>query len=55
MNSHGAYPSRTNPLITADYFTLELPQSLGDVRYYIEATDKRGNRSFSSMERIFLA
>ena len=54
MNSHGAYPSRTNPMITADYFTLELPPSLGDVRYYIEATDKRGNRSFSTLERIFL-
>lgn len=55
MNSHGKYPSRTDPILTADYFTLELPRSLGDIRYYIEAADRRGNRSFSSLERIFLA
>lgn len=55
MNAHGPYSSRTNPAVTAEYYTLELPPSLGEIRYYIEATDQRGNQSFSSLERIFLA
>jgi hypothetical protein len=55
MKSHGPYPSQTNPTYTATYFTAELPVGIGDIRYFIEATDMKGNRSVSSLERIFLA
>lgn len=54
MLSHGTYPSRTNPFVTAEYFTLELPPSIGEIKYYIEAMDKEGNLSYSSLERLFL-
>jgi hypothetical protein len=50
----GAYPSRTSPQVIGEYYTAKLPIGIGDVRYYIEAIDKKGNRSVSSLERIFL-
>jgi len=55
MSSHGPYPSQTAPLMTATLYTAELPSGCGDVRYYIEAEDMRGNVSRSSLERIFCA
>lgn len=55
MKSMGKYPSRTNPSIIAEYFTIDLPESLGDIRYHIEASDNEGNIGVSSNERIFLA
>jgi len=51
----GTYPSRTSPSVTGEYYTVEMPAGIGDVRYYIEAVDKKGNISVSSLERIFLA
>ncbi len=54
MQSSGPYPSKTNPAATADYYRVNLPEGMGDVRYYIEAFDKKGNRSRSALERIFL-
>lgn len=54
MKSSGPYPSRTSPSATADYYRMNLPGGLGDVRYYIEAVDRKGNRSRSGLERIFL-
>jgi hypothetical protein len=41
--------------LTADYLTAELPIGAGDLRYYIEAEDERGNVSRGTLERIFLA
>jgi hypothetical protein len=38
-----------------DYCTAELPVGAGDVRYYIEAEDGRGNIARGALERIFLA
>jgi hypothetical protein len=55
MRDHGAYPSQTGARITANYFTAELPVGLGDVRYFIEAEDARGNVARGALERIFLA
>jgi hypothetical protein len=55
MKSHGAYPSRTGASLTSEYFTCQLPQGAGDVRYYIEAEDRHGNRCQSCLERAFLA
>ena len=55
MHNHGPYPSQTGAAMTADYFTAELPVGAGDVRYYIEAQDRRGNLSRGALERIFLA
>jgi hypothetical protein len=50
----GAYPSRTSPSATGEYYTAKLPVGAGDIRYYIEAVDKKGNLSVSSLERVFL-
>jgi hypothetical protein len=54
MSNTGAYPSQTGPRITSDHFVAELPIGAGHLRYYIEATDNRGNVSRSSLERIYL-
>ena len=55
MHNLGPYPSQTGARVTADYLTAELPAGAGDVRYYLEAEDRRGNVTRSSLERIFLA
>ena len=54
MHDLGPYPSRTGARLSAIYYRAKLPSGLGDVRYYIEAEDKRGNKSRSSLERVFL-
>jgi hypothetical protein len=51
----GPYPSRTGPAAIAHLYACELPEGRGDVRYFIEAEDARGNRSRSALERIALA
>jgi hypothetical protein len=51
----GPYPSQTGPSLTARYFTSELPVGAGEVSYYLEAEDGRGNLSRSSLERVYLA
>ncbi len=55
MRSHGPYPSQTSPMITASYFTADLPEGIGDIRYFIDSKDKKGNKSVSSLEKIHLA
>jgi len=55
MHDRGIYPSETGPRVTANYFTAELPVGAGDVRYYIEAEDGKGNVARGSLERVFLA
>ncbi|WP_295412829.1 glycosyl hydrolase family 57 [uncultured Thiodictyon sp.] len=55
MHNHGPYPCETGAAVTADYFTADLPIGAGDVRYFIEAQDRRGNVSRGALERIFLA
>jgi hypothetical protein len=50
----GPYPTRTGARATAHHFTASLPTGLGDVRYFIEATDGRGNRARGALERIYL-
>lgn len=55
MNDRGPYPSQTGAAITAHYYTAPLPVGAGDVRYFVEAEDARGNRARSALERIFLA
>lgn len=55
MRNHGPYPSQTGAAAVADYCTKELPIGAGDVRYYIEAEDGRGNVARGALERIFLA
>ena len=54
MSDRGPYPSQTGAAITANYYTAELPVGAGDVRYFIEAEDGRGNLARSALERIFL-
>jgi hypothetical protein len=55
MENHGPYTSYTGARVTADYCTVELPVGAGDVRYYVEAEDQRGNVSRGALERIWLA
>ncbi len=55
MQDHGPYPTRTGAHWTAHHFTAELPPGSGDLRYYVEAVDGRGNRSQGSLERLFMA
>jgi hypothetical protein len=55
MNNQGPYPSRTGAAITADYCTAPLPVGAGDIRYFIEAEDTRGNVARSTLERVYLA
>lgn len=55
MHNHGPYLTQTGAVVTADYLTAELPVGAGDVRYYIEAEDRRGHVSQGSLERIYLA
>lgn len=54
MKNNGPYPSQTGSAIVADYFTVELPAGSGNIRYYIEAEDNKGNLSKSSLERIYV-
>jgi hypothetical protein len=55
MDDHGPYPCQTGSRITAHYFTAALPVAAGDVRYFIEAEDSKGNVSRSALERVYLA
>jgi hypothetical protein len=55
MEDHGPYPSQTGASVTASYFTAKLPVGVGDIRYFIEAEDNRGNIARSALERIYLA
>lgn len=54
MTNRGPYPSQTGAAMTADYCTADLPAGAGDVRYFIEAEDGRGNVARSALERIYL-
>ena len=55
MQDAGAYPCRTGARASAHLFTCALPVGAGNVRYFIEAEDERGNVSRSALERVFLA
>ncbi|MFO1112894.1 MAG: hypothetical protein U1E35_03145 [Rhodospirillales bacterium] len=55
MTDHGPYPSQTGAAVTARYYTAALPAGGGDLRYFIEAKDGRGNRARSTLERIYMA
>ncbi len=55
LRDRGPYPSRTGAGATSNLYEAELPEGAGDVRYWIEAEDGKGNRSRGSVERVFLA
>ncbi len=55
LANRGAYPTRTGARAVADLWEADFPEGLGDIRYWIEAKDTRGNISRSALERIFLA
>ena len=55
MLDKGPYPSQTGAAVTANLYTANLPVGVGDVRYFIEAEDNRGNVSRGALERIYLA
>lgn len=54
MTNQGPYPSHTGATASAHYFTADLPEGAGDIRYYIEAEDTQGNLARSALERIYL-
>jgi hypothetical protein len=49
MTDHGPYPTQTGAALIANYFTTQLPVGAGDIRYYIEAEDQRGNVTRGSL------
>ena len=51
----GPYPSRTGPGLVANLYEAVFPAGIGDIRYWLEAEDRRGNVSRSALERVFLA
>jgi hypothetical protein len=55
MADGGPYPSRTDPRAVARLFTAEFAPGAGDLRYWIEAEDTKGNVARSALERIFCA
>ena len=55
MEDHGPYPSQTGAAVVASYHTARLPVGAGDIRYFVEAEDNRGNVSRSALERVYLA
>ncbi|BAP54721.1 glycosyl hydrolase, family 57 [Thioploca ingrica] len=55
MENKGTYPSQTNPAIIATPYQAVLPAGTGNIRYFIEAVDKRGNVSYSPVGRIYIA
>ncbi len=55
MTDHGPYPSQTGAAVVARYVTADLPVGVGDIRYFIEAEDSRGNVSRSALERVSMA
>lgn len=55
MEDRGPYPSQTGAAVVAPYYTARLPVGAGDVRYFVEAEDNRGNVSRSALERVYLA
>ncbi|MFO1431467.1 MAG: glycosyl hydrolase family 57 [Candidatus Competibacteraceae bacterium] len=55
MENRGPYPSQTGAAVTATYYTAQLPVGAGDVRYFIEAEDNKGNVSRGALERVYLA
>ena len=55
MTDRGPYPCKTGAPVTSRYVTADLPPGIGDVRYFIEAEDTRGNTSRGALERVFLA
>lgn len=55
LKDNGAYPAQTGAKAVANLYTADLPMGLGDVRFYIEATDHKGNVAKGSLDRVFLA
>jgi hypothetical protein len=55
MENKDTYPSQTNPAIIATRYQAVLPAGTGNIRYFIEAVDKRGNVSYSPVGRISIA
>ena len=54
MEDRGSYPSRTSPKAIASLYTAILPAGTGNIRYYIEAVDRRGNVSCSPVGRMYI-
>jgi len=54
LDGGNPYPCKTGARSSAGFYTARLPVGAGDVRYYIEAEDMKGNISRSSLERVFL-
>lgn len=55
MQNEGAYPSQTQPTVIATQYRAVLPAGTGNIRYYVEAVDNRGNVAYSPVGRIYIA
>ncbi len=54
LQDRGRYPTQTGAKYVANLYEAELPEGLGDVRYWIEAVDNAGNAARSALERVYL-
>ena len=55
LANQGTYPCNTGARATATLYEATLPAGIGDIRYWIEAADHKGNLARSALERVFLA
>jgi hypothetical protein len=55
MERLGPYESQTDPAVIATQYKAVLPAGSGDIRYYVEAADARGNTTRSPVGRIYIA
>ncbi len=55
MQNNGPYPSRINPSIIATQYQAILPAGTGNIQYFVEASDTRGNVAYSPVGRIHIA
>lgn len=55
MKGHGPYPCRSGATATSRYYTADLPVGVGDIFFFVESEDAKGNVARSSLESIHLA
>ncbi|MEK7989834.1 MAG: hypothetical protein VSS52_002410 [Thiotrichaceae bacterium] len=55
MEDMGGYPSQTQACIAANQYVASLPKGTGNIRYFVEAIDAKGNTAHSPVGRVFIA
>jgi hypothetical protein len=55
MEDLGSYPSQTQTSIVANQYIVTLPKGTGNIRYFVEAIDAKGNTAYSPVGQVFIA